>query len=294
MVDVSVIIVNWNTEKLIGDCLNSIIKNTHKVKYEVFVVDNNSSDKSVDVIKRYVNDDVHLIKNDKNEGFAKANNIAIKKSEGKYIFLLNPDTIVLDGSIDKMVEYLDANKDTGIVGCKLLNKDGTLQESCRQLPNMKAYSLILLKLHHLFPNAKPLRDYFMKGMNYDIENEVEQVMGAALMYRRDVLGKNPSFLDEDYWIWFEEVDFCCNVIKNGYKVMYIPSSQIIHYKAQSFKQLLRVNQQKKFNKSIKTYFKKNGNKLDLMLLEVLCPISIFISWIIQIFVSSKVKGESNI
>lgn len=288
MIDLSIIIVNWNTEKLIKDCLESIYKTTRNTSFEIFVVDNNSSDNSVKIIKENF-PQVKLIANDRNNGFAKANNQAIKESSGRYILLLNPDTIVLDNAIERMVKYLDENPDVGIVGCRLLNPDGTLQESCRRFPNVKTYASILLKLHHIMPNLKIFKDYFMKDMDYDKENEVEQVMGAVLMYRRDVLGTDPSYLDEDYWIWFEEVDFCYKVHKKGYKIMYIPDVSIIHYKAQSFNQVLRAEQQRIFNKSMKTYFSKNGTKTDLFVLSLLFPISILISYIVQMLKLYKYK-----
>lgn len=288
MCDLSIIIVSWNTKDLVRDCLNSIKKSTHSTSYEIFLVDNNSSDGTAEMVKGEFKD-VKLIANKTNNGFAKANNQAIEISDSKYIILLNPDTIVKDNALDEMVKYLDHHEDVGVLGCKLLNPDGTLQESCRRFPNLSTYSTILLKLHTLFPNKKCLTEYFMKEMNYNTINEVDQVMGAALMYRTDVLGTK-SCLDEDYWIWFEEVDFCYNVKRNGYKVVYIPNAEIIHYKAQSFNQLLKVKQQKVFNKSLLLYFKKNGRKSDVLILRLLFPISILLSFVLQLGKAIKKRG----
>lgn len=288
MFDLSIIIVSWNTEKLVKDCLESIKKNTNNISYEIFVVDNNSSDNTVNMIETEFSD-VKLIANKSNNGFAKANNQAIKISSGKYIILLNPDTIVKENSLNTMVNYLEKNSDVGIVGCKLLNIDGTLQESCRRFPDIETYTNILLKVHSLFPNKNCFKRYFMKDMDYEKINEVDQVMGAALMYRKEVLGEK-SFLDEDYWIWFEEVDFCYNVKKRGYKIVYIPTAQIIHYKAQSFNQLMKVKQQRVFNKSLLLYFQKNGTKSEILKLKILFPISLFLSFVLQLFKSVGKRG----
>jgi GT2 family glycosyltransferase len=286
--DLSIIIVNWNTEKLIYQCLSSIYNTVRNISFEIFVVDNNSSDNSTVVISENFKD-VKLIANKTNNGFAKANNQAIKHAKGRCILLLNPDTIVMEKSIEEMVRYLDNNDGVGIVSCRLLNGDYTLQESCRRLPNIRVYSMILLKLHHLFPNSGALRNYFMKDMDYEVENDVEQVMGAVLMYKRDILKQDPSYLDEDYWIWFEEVDFCRRALDLGYKIRYIPYVSIVHYKAQSFNQVLRLRQQRNFIKSLKTYFKKNGRKSDIVLVNIISPISLVISFIVQSFKLFKFK-----
>lgn len=288
MYDLSVIIVSWNTEKLVKDCLESITANTFNIDYEVFVVDNNSSDNTVNMIKNDFKD-VKLIENKINNGFAKANNQAIKLSTGKYVILLNSDTVVKENALNTMLEYLEKNDEVGIVGCKLLNADGTLQESCRRFPDFETYANILLKLHGIFPGKKCFQRYFMKNMDYNEVNEVDQVMGAALMYRKEVLGEK-SYLDEDYWIWFEEVDFCYNVKKKGYKVVYIPSAQIMHYKGQSFNQLMKVKQQKFFNKSLLLYFQKNGRKSDVVKLKILFPISLLLSYILQLCKTFSKRG----
>lgn len=289
MYDLAIIIVSWNTKKLIKDCLLSIKSSIHHTSYKVFVVDNNSSDGTVQMLRSEFND-INIIANKTNEGFAKANNEAIKISDSKYVMLLNPDTIVKDNALDIMVDYMEKNKEVGITGCKLFNKDGSLQESCRRFPDIKTYSCILLKLHTLFPNMKCLKNYFMKDMDYDKINEVDQVMGAALMFRSNVLG-GKSFLDEDYWIWFEEVDFCYKVKKKGYKIVYIPNANIIHYKAQSFSQLLKVKQQKIFNKSLLVYFNKNGKKYETVILRILFPLSILLSFFLQTMKAIKRKDN---
>ena len=289
MYDLAIIIVSWNTKKLIKDCLLSIKSSIHHTSYEVFVVDNNSSDGTVQMLRSEFND-INIIANKTNEGFAKANNEAIKISDSKYVMLLNPDTIVKDNALDIMVDYMEKNKEVGITGCKLFNKDGSLQESCRRFPDIKTYSCILLKLHTLFPNMKCLKNYFMKDMDYDKINEVDQVMGAALMFRSNVLGEK-SFLDEDYWIWFEEVDFCYKVKKKGYKIVYIPNANIVHYKAQSFSQLLKVRQQKIFNRSLLVYFSKNGKKYETAILRILFPLSILLSFFLQTMRAIKRKDN---
>lgn len=288
MIDLSIVIVSWNTKDLLKECLESIVKNTTATSYEIYVVDNNSSDETCAMVSSEF-PNVKLIENKYNAGFAKANNQAVELSDSKYILLLNPDTIVLPNAIDRMLKYIKANSNVGIVGCKLLNPDKTLQDSCRRFPTIKTYASILLRLHIVMPNLKCLKSYFMKDMDYNIHNEVDQVMGAALMYRTDVIAKK-SYLDSDYWIWFEEVDFCYKVKKNGYKTVYIPDAEIIHYKAQSFNQLYKVEQQRVFNRSLLQYFKKNGTKKEVIMLKIIFPVSIAISFFMQKIKELRKRG----
>lgn len=288
MCDLSIIIVSWNTEKLVSECVTSIKQNTKDITYEIIVVDNNSQDDTVNKLE-FLHKDIKIIVNNSNNGFAKANNQAIKIAKGRNIILLNPDTLLKNNALKLMVNYLDTHSEVGIVGCKLLNSDGSLQESCRRFPDIKTYINILLKQHIFFPNKKCFRNYFMKNMNYDIVNEVDQVMGAALMFRRDVLGEK-TYLDEEYWIWFEEVDFCYNVKKNGYKIMYIPDAKVMHYKAQSFNQLMKLRQQKIFNNSLLIYFDKNGKNSDIIKLKIIFPIAMFLSFLLQILNIFKKRG----
>jgi len=192
--DLTISIVNINNCSLLDKCLKSIFEKTHKANFEVFVVDNASRDGSQKMVKEKF-PQVRLIENNKNLGFSAANNQVIKESKSKYLLLLNNDTVVLEDALDKMVEFMDKHEDAGALGCKLLNSDGTLQPSCRKFPNLLVYILILLKLHRLFPELKILKRYFMTDFNHQETREVDQVMGACLMMRREAID-DVGLLDE--------------------------------------------------------------------------------------------------
>ncbi|MEJ2649477.1 MAG: glycosyltransferase family 2 protein, partial [Sedimentisphaerales bacterium] len=150
--DVSIVIVNWNTKDLLRDCLKSIGENTREVDYEIVVVDNNSTDGSAQMVKDEF-EHVLLISNSENRGFAAANNQAVKIAKGRYILLLNSDTIVLDQAIEKTVVFADKHPDTAVTGCRVLNPDGTLQKTCFMFPSILNMFLAGIYLYKLFPKS---------------------------------------------------------------------------------------------------------------------------------------------
>lgn len=283
--DLSVIIVNWKVKDLLEKCLRSIFNETRDISFEVFVVDNNSGDGSAEMVREKF-PQVNLMASPENLGFAKGNNLAIKKSQGKYILLLNPDTEILDNALGKMVKFMDAHPKCGIAGCKLLNPDLTLQPSVRAFPTLASQILILLKLHHLFPHSKAMYKYLVQDFDYEKVQEVDQVMGAFMMIRREVIGKI-GLLDENFWIWFEEVDFCKNAKDADFKILYTPEAKIIHHFGQSFKQAMGIKKQKDFNRSLSHYFKKHGTKGEWLVIQILRPLSLFLAWLAQIFVKKE-------
>ncbi|MFA5413711.1 MAG: glycosyltransferase family 2 protein [Patescibacteria group bacterium] len=279
--DLSIIIVNWKVKDLLEKCLRSIFEQTKNINFEVFVVDNASGDGSIEMVREKFHQ-VDLTASQDNLGFAKGNNLAIKKSRGRYILLLNPDTEILDNALEKMVRFMDAHPECGISGCKLLNPDLSLQSSVRAFPDLASQIFILLKIHHLLPNTKAMYKYLVQNFDYKKVQEVDQVMGAFMMIRREVLDKIGP-LDENFWIWFEEVDFCKRAKEAGFKIFYTPEAKIIHYFGQSFKQAMGVKKQKDFNRSLSYYFKKHGTKGEWIVIQVLRPLSLFLAWLAQIF-----------
>jgi len=200
MLDLSIIIVNFNKSKLLKDCLDSIYKNSKSIKFEIFVVDNGSKDNSVSMIKENF-PQIKLIENSSNLGFAKANNQAIKLSQGKYILLLNNDTKILNNALKQMVEFMTAHPNTGGLGPKLLNPDLTSQREGSLLSKR-------------FWNSKtPIETNFLTG--------------AALMIRRGVFEK-VGLLDENFFFYNEDIDICRRIKKAGWKLYFLPSAQIIH------------------------------------------------------------------
>lgn len=227
MTHLSVIIVSFNTKKLTLDCLKSIEGEASKLSVEVIVVDNNSSDGSRETLENFKTDKFKYatIFNDSNTGYAKANNQGIKTAKGKYILLLNSDTVVHKNSLGKLVEFVKKSPDAGVVGSKLLNIDGSLQNSCFHFPTVKNAIL------EYFFGKKLFDKYAPEG---EEPNTVDALVGAAFLITPEAL-KKVGRLDERYWAYFEDIDYCRQVWKKGLKVYYLPTSVITHHHGASFK-----------------------------------------------------------
>ena len=185
--DLSIIIVNYNTSKLIIQALNSVYKNSKNINFEIIVVDNASKDDSVEMIKKHF-PQVILIQNNENLGFSKANNIAIKRSIGEYILLLNSDTIVMEDTLTKMIEYMNDNPDVGASGCKVVLPDGSLDKACkRSFPTPQNALYNALKLDRLFPQSKVFGEYNLTYLDENEIHDVDCLVGAFMMVRREVI-----------------------------------------------------------------------------------------------------------
>lgn len=288
-VELSIIIVNWNTKDYLKKCLESISHAQKDILFEVIVVDNHSSDSSGAMVAREF-PDVHLISNNYNAGFARANNQALKQAQGKYFLLLNSDTQVKLDTIKKAVNFIELHPQAGIVGGKILNPDGSLQPSVRNFPTLASQLLILLKLHNFFPKFSPLKKYFTWDFDYNKEQEVDQIMGAFFMIRRECLEK-VGFFDERFWLWFEEVDYCQRAKKKEWKVVYTPSFEIIHAQGQSFAQLKALKEQYIFNKSLLYYFKKHARFLEYFILVLFSPLGLFLALFVEILESLSINPK---
>jgi GT2 family glycosyltransferase len=219
--DLSVIILNYNTKDLLKACLTSVFASKTDYKFEVLVADNGSTDNSIEWVRIFC-PSAKLIENNANLGFAKGNNVAIKQAVGKYILLLNSDTAVRPDTLDKSVRYMDAHSDVGIMGCKVLLPDGSLHEaSRRRFPN-PANAFLRLFGFRKFSN------YNYQNISVDSEMEVDSVVGAFLCIRKSVIDK-VGLLDEDFFMYGEDLDWCWRVKEAGYKVMYYPGAAITHY-----------------------------------------------------------------
>jgi len=227
----SIVIVNYNAGELLEYCINSIYKETISISFKVFVVDNNSHDSSVSIIKQRF-PWVRLIENRQNLGFAKANNQAIRKCTSNYILLLNPDTLILDNAIEKMVRFMDEHPEVGISGCKIMNEDGTLQRACRRsIPTPSVAFFRLTGLSKLFPHSKTMAKYNLTYLDPNKTHEVDAVSGAFLLIRRKVID-DIGLLDERYFMYGEDLDWCLRAKNAGWKVVYCPDAEIIHLKGQ--------------------------------------------------------------
>lgn len=222
MTELSIIIVNFNTKDLVVDCVESIINSDTEIPYQIIVVDNGSSDGSVSAIRKLIEktDKITLIENKDNLGFAKANNQGIKKAAGKYILLLNSDTKVLNKTIDKLVDFAKKRPDVGVVGCNYLNPDQSIQGSCFKFPTLgRAIS------QYWFGKKGLLDKYSPTGKN---PQEVEALTMAGFLITTECI-KKVGLLNEKYFMYFEDLDYCHRVRKAGLKVYFMPSAKIIHY-----------------------------------------------------------------
>jgi hypothetical protein len=195
----SITIVSYNTENFLRGCIESIYSQTNGTAFDIWVVDNDSRDNSVQMIKEQF-PQVHLIENSCNVGFAKAANMAMSQSKSDYILLLNPDTLILQNAIEKVIGFMDKNPDVGICGCKVLNEDGTLQLACRRsIPTPKVAFFRLTGLSRLFATSKTMARYNLTYMDPNLPHEVDAVSGAFLMIRRKVIDRI-GMLDESFFM----------------------------------------------------------------------------------------------
>jgi len=230
----SIVIVNYNTRKLLRSCLASIYAGANGLPFDVCVVDNNSRDNSVGMVRSEF-PKVKVTENKSNVGFSKANNAVIAQTDADYILLLNPDTLVLGDAIDRVVRYLEGHPEVGICGCKVLNTDRTLQLACRRsIPTPKVAFFRLTGLSKLFPNSKTIARYNLTYEDPETTHEVDAVSGAFLMIRRQAI-EDIGLLDERFFMYGEELDWCLRAKRAGWAVMYYPEAEIIHYKGESTK-----------------------------------------------------------
>ena len=223
----SIIIVNYNTGKLLSDCIRSLWLNNHFLLPEIIVVDNNSSDKSIDLAKAN-SDKIRFILNDENVGFAKANNQGLQIAQGQFILFLNPDTVALPQALEKILEFFKKTPDAGIVGCKILNPDGSLQFSCRSFPGFWNYFFESFFLYKLLPKNRWIGKFYVTNFSYDKVKEVDVVLGAFMMTKKEILDQ-VGYFDERFFMYSEETDLCYRMKKKNKKVYFYPDAQIIHY-----------------------------------------------------------------
>ena len=218
----SVVIVSYNVRELLTACIDSVVKASEGIDAEVFVVDNKSADDTVEVISRDY-PWVHLINNKENLGFSKANNIAIRQSEGEYVLLLNPDTVVAEGALSGAVEFMDQHPEVGGAGVRMHNTDGTLApESRRAVPTPLVAARKMLGF---------TKRYYMSYLPWDKPGMIEVISGAFMMLRRKAIDE-VGLLDEDFFMYGEDIDLSYRLLKGGWQNWYLPLD-IIHYKGQS-------------------------------------------------------------
>lgn len=226
MVELSIIIANWNGKTLLADCLKSVKEHTNSISYEIIIVDNGSNDRSVEFIKgRYP--DAIVICNSKNEGYAKANNQGIRASKGKYVLLLNNDTKILPEAINILLEFIKAKQDAGCVSAQLLNKDLTIQKHCRRFPSLDVLMRIHTALGYKFKDNITVNRYFMMEWAETNSGVVDQPSAVCLLVKREVFN-NVGLLNEKYFLLYNDVDLCKRIKVAGYKVYLCATAKVIH------------------------------------------------------------------
>jgi GT2 family glycosyltransferase len=225
--DISIIIINWNTKELLLGCLESIEKEDSRCEIEVIVVDNGSKDGSVEAVRdNYPR--VKMIQNGQNLGFAKANNTGIAASTGRYVCLVNSDVKVLPGCFKALIGYMDKNQSIGIMGPKILWPDMSLQDSCRRLPTLWNNLCEILYLNKIFPKSELFGGEHMIFFPHDRIIKVDGLVGCFLVIRRSALD-DVGLFDERFFIYSEEIDLCKRFRESGREIVFYPDAQAIHY-----------------------------------------------------------------
>ena len=234
-VDVSILIVSWNTKDVLNDCLASVYKETKGITFEVIVIDNASTDGSTKMIMAEF-PSVILIKNSVNRGFAAANNQGIAIAQGRYVLLLNSDTIVLNNAIAKTFSFADAHPDAAVVACRVLNPDRSFQPTCFMFPSVGNMILSSSYLYKLFPRSRFFGREWMTWWNKDKTRDVDVVAGCFMLVRREAIEKVGK-MDEQFFMYCEETDWCYRFKKAGWKILFTPCAEIIHFGDESTKQM---------------------------------------------------------
>jgi hypothetical protein len=258
MIDVSVIIVNWNTCDILRDCLNSIYAQPIQVSCEVIVVDNGSTDGSVSMIESEF-PLTRVVANESNRGFASANNQGIEKAEGRYVLLLNSDTVILDNAIGKTLGFADAHPEAAVVGCRVLNPDRSLQPTCFKYPSVLNKILFSTCLYKLFPRSRFFGRERMSWWQRDDSRPVDVVTGCYMLVRKEAIDQ-VGLLDENYFMYGEETDWCYRFSNAGWKILFSPAAEIIHLGGASsirMKHEMRLQ----LEASILLFFKKHRSRV---------------------------------
>lgn len=282
MPEISVIIVTWNSSDEIVKCTDSVIAALRGFDSELVIIDNNSADNSFALVNNISFPKLKTVQNPDNMGYTKAINQGIKHSTGKYVLLLNPDTILKDDSIRIMHEFLEANPAYGACAPLMKNPDGTMQYSVRNFPTYWRMFCEFSLLAYIFPKTKLFGSWKAKYMDYSLGQDVEQPMAAAFMIRGELLAEIDN-MDERFSMFFNDVDLCKKVYDAGFKIRLLPASVVIHEHGASIKKV-RANMIKVWNDDCAKYFEKHFGK---GLLHLWLRFNLKLSGIIRVLLVKK-------
>ena len=284
--ELSIIIVNGNTRQLLADCLRSIYATQHNLSCEIFVVDNASTDDSADMVALQF-PRVKLIENQENVGFARANNQAIRLSQGRYILLLNSDTIVQPAALVTLVDFMRHHPPVGAIGPRLLNADGTLQPSCYPMltPGREFWRLLFLE------NLAPRATYNMSQWDNDTPRQVEVIKGACLLLRRTTL-EQVGMLDERYFMYSEEMDLCYRLLSAGWNLYWVPQAQVTHLGEASSRQIAEEMYLQLYRSKIQ-FHRKIGGEKEARWFKILLALAYFPRWVIAELIARFIRDFSS-
>ncbi len=282
MLDLSIIIVNWNTKKFLRQCLKSVYKEIKSLSCEVFVVDNASSDGSSEMVREEFPQTLLLI-NDENAGFAKANNQAIRKSKGKHILLLNPDTVVLEGCFKKMLDFMERNPDVGASSGRILNPEGKVEpfRSAKRFPTPLSKFFVGVHLDRVFPWVRLFGRYSMIGWERNDEQEIDVISGAFMFVRRETV-EDVGLLDERFFLLAEDLDWCRRIKQKKWKISFNSEAGIIHYGGKSIDQVKLTRLKNEFRSHF-IYFRKHHGSLSAFQYRVLAGFTDFLKTFFWVF-----------
>ncbi len=254
--DLSVCILTLNARSYLQDCLCSLYENPPRLSFEVIVVDNASTDGVEEMLCREF-PQVHFYQYGENGGYTRSMNRALQAGRGRYLLQLNPDTLVLPGALESLVRYLDAHPEVGICGPKVLNRDGTLQKPCRRGESTPwAVISYFTGLSARFPKSELFGGYLLNYLPEDETHEVAGVSGSCMLARHAMIEKI-GYLDERYFAYQEDADFCFRARQAGWKVVYFPQAQIIHYGGQGGSKTQPYRSIFEWHRSYYRYYRKN-------------------------------------
>lgn len=278
--DLSVVIVNYRTYELTKNTINSIFEYEYPFSYEIIVVDNSSGDDSLEKLKEYFNDRVTFIASKENNGFAAGNNQALRIAKGKYVLLLNSDTIVWKDTLENIYNYMEENSDVGASGCRVLLENGELDKACkRSFPNVKNS---FFRLFHIPTNSSD-DDYNLDNLPDEGIYEIDCLTGAFMFIRKIALDE-VGFLDETFFMYGEDIDLCYRIKHGGWKIVYYGKSKITHLKgASSKKQKNKLIYE--FYRAMYIYYKKHNAKDSSFIVNFVVYLGIGVLLILKLFLN---------
>lgn len=292
--DVSIVIVSWNTRDLLRSCLQSVITESDQISYEIIVVDNASGDGTPGMVRSEF-PSVKLVANRENKGFAAANNQGIRKSVGRYVLLLNPDTVVWEGAIWRCVEYADAHRDVGIVGCQVYLDEHQVQQTGFAFPSAWNLALTLSGLSRAFKHSRVLGAPELGWWDRNDERDLDVISGMFMLIRKEALDQ-VGLLDEDYFVYTEEADLCFRFARAGWRRIFTPSARILHVCGGSKStEQVNIKMSVQLQKSMMIFYWKNLGALSWMAAKGIYIVSNVIratSWYIQYLIEQDPRRKT--